>query len=134
MDDKQAFEASCHCGQLRVEVTGEALRISVCHCYACQRRTGSAFGVQARFPEERVRTIGRSRSHERVADSGNTLRFHFCPDCGSTVYWYLDEAPGTVAVAVGAFADTRFPGPRISVYESRRHPWVHLLGDIEHSD
>lgn len=42
--------ASCSCGQLTARVTGEPVRVSICHCLACQRRTGSVFGVQARFP------------------------------------------------------------------------------------
>lgn len=42
--------ASCSCGQLQIEVQGEPVRVSVCHCLACQRRTGSLFGEQARFP------------------------------------------------------------------------------------
>ncbi len=39
-------EAACHCGQLRLEVTGEPQTVSICNCLACQRRTGSAFGVR----------------------------------------------------------------------------------------
>jgi hypothetical protein len=42
--------ASCSCGQLTAEVSGEPVRVSICHCLACQRRTGSVFGEQARFP------------------------------------------------------------------------------------
>ena len=41
--------ASCSCGQLTAEVTGDPVRISICHCLACQRRTGSVFAEQARF-------------------------------------------------------------------------------------
>ena len=41
--------AACSCGQLRLTVEGEPVRVSICHCLACQRRTGSVFGVQARF-------------------------------------------------------------------------------------
>lgn len=42
--------ASCNCGQLSLSVSGDPIRVSVCHCNACQKRTGSAFGVQARYP------------------------------------------------------------------------------------
>jgi hypothetical protein len=41
--------ASCSCGQLTVVTAGDPIRVSVCHCLACQRRTGSVFGAQARF-------------------------------------------------------------------------------------
>ena len=51
-------EASCSCGQLRLTVEGDPVRISMCHCLACQRRTGSAFGMQARWPKEQVEVPG----------------------------------------------------------------------------
>jgi hypothetical protein len=117
--------ASCSCGQLRIGCEGEPVRISMCHCIACQRRTGSAFGVQARFPREQITGIeGRSAQYVRVADSGNEVRSHFCPDCGTTLFWELEVAPGLIAIAVGGFADPTFPAPRHSVYEGSRHPWA----------
>jgi hypothetical protein len=39
-----------------------------------------------------------------------------------------------IAVTVGAFADPAFPAPRVSVYESRRHPWASVPEDAEHID
>ena len=110
------------------------MRISVCHCTECQRRTGSVFGVQARFPASAVTIDGPSAGWTRTADSGNTIEFHFCPNCGSTVYYLPHAEPDLVAVAVGAFADAAFPAPRVSVYESRRHPWVTVPDGVEHFD
>lgn len=127
-------QATCSCGQLSLSVEGEPVRISVCHCLACQRRTGSVFGMQARFPADRVQIQGRSREFARIADSGSTIRFHFCPDCGTTVHYRMDSQPELVAVPVGAFADPDFPPPRVSVYESRAHAWVRLPEDVEHFD
>lgn len=126
--------ASCSCGQLVARTAGEPLRVSICHCLACQRRTGSAFGVQARFPADAVVVEGRSREYVRVGDEGGTGRHHFCPECGSTVFCRPDAMPGIVIVFVGAFADPGFPQPRISVYEERRHPWLRLPDDIERVD
>ncbi len=48
---------------------------------------------------------GRSSEYRRIADSGNALRFHFCLECGSTVYYLLEQSPEVIAVPVGAFAD-----------------------------
>jgi len=126
--------AACGCGQLHLSTEGEPVRISMCHCLACQRRTGSTFGVQARFPRDKVRTEGRSTQYVRTADSGNRATFHFCPECGATVYYVIEKAPEVIAVPVGAFADPSFPAPRISVYESRRHSWTGLPQDVEHFD
>lgn len=126
--------ASCSCGKLALVARSEPVRISVCHCLACQRRTGSAFGAQARFPSVAVEVSGPSTAYRRIADSGNAITFHFCPHCGSTVYYAPEAEPGVIAVPLGAFADPDFPRPRVSVYESRRHGWVGLPDDIEHLD
>jgi hypothetical protein len=118
-------EAACSCGQLRVVTTGEPVRISMCHCLACQRRTGSAFGAQVRFAPSQCRFEGRSKTFERIGDSGGKATFHFCPECGATVHWSIDKMPETVAVAIGAFDDPAgLPAPTVSIYETRRLPWV----------
>lgn len=116
--------ASCSCGQLVVTCQGEPIRISMCHCYECQKRSGSVFAAQARFPNERVTIEGRSTEYVRKGDEGSTLRFRFCPTCGSTVHYSIDDWAGVTAVAVGAFADASFPEPAFSVYEDRKHAWV----------
>lgn len=122
--------ASCSCGQLRLTCAGEPVRISICHCLECQKRTGSVFATQARFPRERVAIEGRSTEWTRLGDSGASANFHFCPVCGATVYWEAPGAPETVAVAVGAFADPSFPPPFVSVYEERQHPWALAAGEL----
>ena len=106
----------------------------MCHCLACQRRTGSAFGAQARFPRGQIRVEGRHTDYVRVSDEGEERTFHFCPECGSTVFYELPSAPDVYAVPLGAFADPTFPAPRVSVYESRRHPWVAVPEGAEHLD
>jgi hypothetical protein len=116
--------ATCSCGQLKVTCEGEPQRLSICHCLECQRRTGSAFGIQARFRTEDVRIEGQSSEWKRVGDEGGRITFHFCPTCGSTVYYTATYAPESTAVAVGAFADRNFPGPTVEVYEERRHLWL----------
>jgi hypothetical protein len=66
----------------------------------------------------------------RLGDSGKPITFHFCPECGATVYWQLENAPGLIAVPIGAFADPTFPPPRHSVYEAHRHPWAMNAGAL----
>jgi hypothetical protein len=115
--------ASCSCGQLRLVAHGDPIRVSMCHCLACQRRTGSTYGAQARFATVNVEITGSSTEYVRVGDEGTAIRFHFCPTCGATVYYWSGDGSWR-AVPVGAFADPSFPPPSVSVYEERRHPWV----------
>ncbi len=116
--------ATCACGQLAVRCATEPALVSLCHCLACQRRTGSTYGIAAFFRREDVTATGRTSTYTRPSDSGHDVAFHFCPECGSTVWWEPRRKPDMVAVAVGAFADPGFPAPSQAVYEDHRHPWV----------
>ena len=129
-----ARTASCRCGQLRATVTGEPVRVSVCHCLNCKKRSGSAFAVQARWPAEQVTIEGSSKPFVIVADSGNSATFHFCPECGSDVYYAIDgKFDGLIAVPLGAFDDPYFGMPDYSVWEQRKHDWVAIVGEgIDH--
>src|SRR4051812_12660922 len=94
--------AACSCGQLTLVAEGDPVRVSMCHCLACQRRTGSTFGAQARFPRDNMKIEGQSTSYARTGDEGSVATFHFCPTCGSTVYYDLGGMPEMIAVPVGA--------------------------------
>ena len=125
-------EAACACGQLRAVCRGEPGRISVCHCHDCQRRSGSAFSAQARWPVAAVEITGEAYTFERVGDSGHWGRFRFCPTCGSTIAYQIEAMPGQIAVPLGAFADDTFPPPAFSVYENRQTSWLAVTGDVHH--
>jgi hypothetical protein len=118
--------AACSCGQLSARCQGEPAKVSVCHCLACQRRTGPAFGIAAFFPREAVGVSGQAAAFIRPSDSGHLVTHHFCPSCGSTVYWEPSRRPETIAVGVGAFADPSFPPPSQAVNDQDRHRWVTL--------
>jgi hypothetical protein len=124
--------ASCSCGQLTATTTEDPIGVSVCHCLACQRRTGSVFGAQARFRSESVEVNGRSNRYVRIGDEGSRATFDFCPDCGATVHYAIEGCEGFTAIPVGAFAEPGFPAPAFSVYEERKHAWVGLPPGIEH--
>ena len=124
--------ASCSCGQLTATTIGDPIGVSVCHCLACQRRTGSVFGAQARFHRHQVQINGPSKQYVRVGDEGSNIMFSFCPNCGATVHYEVQDHKESVAIPVGAFAEPNFPGPTFSVYEDRKHGWVSLPDGIEH--
>ncbi|MCA1405369.1 GFA family protein [Ensifer sp. IC3342] len=118
--------ASCACGQLRIDVQGEPLGVGVCHCFACQRRTGSVFAALAAFAAP-YKVTGTATEYVRTGDQGARFRFRFCPVCRTNLF-HTEEGyeESSVAVAVGAFADPAFPPPEDSVYDCRRHSWVQL--------
>jgi hypothetical protein len=124
--------ASCSCGQLTAAIADEPIRVGVCHCLACQRRTGSVFDAQARFRKESVEIRGQSTQYVRIGDEGSKATFSFCPACGATVHYQIEGHEETIAIPVGAFAEPGFPEPTVSVYEERKHVWVAMPENIEH--
>jgi hypothetical protein len=60
--------AECSCGQLSAICSGEPIRVSVCHCLACKRRTGSAFSFNVRFAKEHVSIQGQAAEFKRIGD------------------------------------------------------------------
>jgi arylsulfatase len=64
---------------------------------------------------------------EKTIDYGT---YHFCPECGSTVYWEISNAPEIVGVAVGGFIDPTFPPPMISGFEAYGRTWVMNISDL----
>ena len=128
-------KASCSCGQLGIVVEGEPSMVAACNCIECQKRTGSVLGVGAYFKDEHVtETYGKSSSYERQGDSGLNGKSHFCPNCGSTVFWHAEFMKNHTGVAVGCFADPNFPAPKYSAWNHTRHKWVSYPENVMCSD
>lgn len=127
------MQARCACGALTVTLPEDLTpAVVACHCTACQRRTGSPFGVGAYYPLSTLAIAGETKSWTRTTDSGGAFTTHFCPTCGSNVYWSTDKHPDAVGIAVGAVADPHFPAPIRSVWEETRHDWVDIPTATQH--
>lgn len=126
--------ADCSCGQVNLVCHGEPIRTAICHCFECQKRTGSVFGVQARFLKEQVSFSGEMIEYTRISDSGNQVTYSFCPRCSTTMLLKLQAAPEFLVVPVGVFQQQDLPTPSCSVYEQRKQGWVRFECQMEHYD
>jgi hypothetical protein len=103
----------------------------ICHCTNCKRRTGSAFGISAYF--DRATVV--SRTGETAvyafhhAPQNHDQERHFCPKCGTTLFWYVSALPETIGIAGGCFADDNLPDPTYSVTDKKRETWLTLPSD-----
>jgi Glutathione-dependent formaldehyde-activating enzyme len=89
--------------------------------------------MQAVFKADQVQVFGRFTDYVRVSGEADRKEhvFHFCPDCGSQVFYTEPSDPDLVVVSVGSFADPTFPPPTASGYDSRRHSWVGLPASVQ---
>ncbi|HWU14258.1 MAG TPA: GFA family protein [Caulobacter sp.] len=118
--------ASCHCHGVRLTCVGDPRKVSMCCCVDCQRRTGSAFSVAVFFSNEQVTVDGKTQTYARPSASGFAVTFHFCPACGSNLFWRPQRMPDRIGIAIGAFADPDFPGPQQVVWTKDRQTWLDL--------
>ena len=100
-------EGGCICGSLRYVTNGDPLRVIVCHCTWCQKRTGSAFSVEAAFKEDQVEITGwPPTKYRHLSDeSGRWLDLEFCPKCGTNIGFTLEKLPGIRIIDAGTFDD-----------------------------
>lgn len=117
--------ASCACGQLCIGVDGAPRGVGLCHCLACQKRTGSVFAALASFAAS-YRVTSRATEYVRTGDRCAKFIFRFCPVCCANLLHTEEGCDGSVSAAVDAFAGPDFPPPEVSVYDCRRHKSVTL--------
>ncbi|WED29414.1 GFA family protein [Vibrio sp. DW001] len=126
--------ASCSCNLVTIRCMGEPIRTAICHCFECQKRTGSVFGVQARYLTENTVLDGEIVSYSRIADSGNQVTYDFCPRCGTTMRLKLNAVPDATIVPLGLFKEQDFTSPSFSVYEQRKRGWILFDCEMDHFD
>ncbi len=132
--------AECACGQVQVTVENEPVAVVTCHCDFCQKRTGSVFQVSAVFPDAHgIAITGETMIYNGLESkgvgttNGDEISSHFCPTCGSTVFWTFEGRP-VLAIAVGSFADPDFPAPTAELHLPYRHHWLQPVAGAEQFD
>ena len=127
----------CVCGANRFKAIGDPRRVTICHCKWCQRRTGTAFGVEVVFNSDQVEIAGREITRYRhISDeSGRWLDVEFCSRCGSNLGFTLEATPGLRTLPAGAFDDPEWiRAERYAfrhVYVRSRRDWSELSPDVQ---
>jgi hypothetical protein len=122
-------KAVCCCGACSITVDGEPTLNAICHCSSCKKRTGSAFGWSAYFPDANV--LAKTGAFNVYAkDGASGYNRFFCANCGTTLYWKsFGFLPDQTGVAGGCFADDPLPPPNLSASNAGRCAWLGLPDD-----
>ena len=133
----EARSGGCVCGAVRYVSQGAPVRVTLCHCAWCQRRTGTAFGTEVVFRAEQVQLSGIAPSQYRHTsdESGRWLELYFCPRCGTNLGFTLEAVPGVRTVPAGTYDDPTWLDPRHvgfrHVFTRTRRPWSELSSHVE---
>ena len=118
--------ASCCCGACQLEIEGEPVLNGVCHCDNCKRRTGSAFGWSAYFPDARI-VARRGSLTLYEPNSATPQQRYFCAACGTTLCWASPAfMPGHIGVAGGCFTADPLGEPTLTATDAKRCAWLGL--------
>ena len=96
-----AHAGGCLCGQVRYVAQGKPLAVTLCHCDNCRRNTGSAYSVNAIFPEAAVSVTGDLAVFTDRGDSGLPVLRHFCGRCGTPLRSVAEATRGLFVLKAG---------------------------------
>ena len=91
-----------------------------------QEAHGQRLCLECKLSIRRGEDRGQHHSYARQTGSGRTNVYHFCPTCGSTVFYDVEMRPGMISIPAGAFADPDFPPPTVELFEVRRADWCSI--------
>lgn len=123
----QIRQGGCICGAVRYRALGKPLRVTVCHCTFCQRRTGGALSIHAWFEADNTALDGELGTYEHRSDESNFfLRLHFCRRCATTVMLTLEKRPALRLIMVGTLDDPKSVEVDFHVWRRSAQPWICL--------
>ena len=116
----------CLCGKVTVELVGEPLAVSLCHCVNCQKTSGSAFSVIAIVLKDNIRFAGDVGVFNDVGDSGHGFERCFCTGCGSPVESRSEHlaSRGITIVKASLFDDTSWLQPNEQIFCQSSQRWL----------
>ncbi|MBM4156969.1 MAG: GFA family protein [Lentisphaerae bacterium] len=118
---------SCHCGAVRYESRGKALRFVNCHCPDCRKFSGSAFATVLAVESEGFEVVA-GADHLVPHESSPGKRRYFCRTCGCHVFARADARPGMVMVRAGTLDDDPGLRPQCHIWVGAKAPW-HGISD-----
>jgi len=121
------LSGGCLCGAVRYILT-QHVRFNpyACHCTDCQRRTGSAFGIQLTARTEDVEFTGEMSEGRHVQPSGAVAQIYACPRCFSRLFTTNDRRPGLLNLRAGTLDTSKDLTPRFHVWVRSKQPWIVL--------
>ena len=120
-------KGQCHCGAVQYDMPAETKHQAICHCSDCRRHAGAPFVSWALVDKDATTISGETQAYA----SSEHGRRHFCPNCGTTLFYTNDVVfPGLVDVQTGTLDDPDALPPTAQVQAAERLGWVERLADI----
>jgi hypothetical protein len=106
------------------------MRPYACHCHDCQRRTGSAFGIQLGVAEADLSVEGQVIEGRHVQPSGAVAGIFACAACLTRLWTTNDQRPGFANLRAGTLDNSPEIVPAAHFWVGSKQPWIVLPADV----
>ena len=122
----------CLCRKVRFRITAAPIAMRYCWCRDCQYFAAGNATVNVVFPSSALTVEGELKDYRSVADSGNVMHRHFCPECGTPVLSAAESRPHLVIVRNGALDDTGLSKPGTTIWTDSAPEWAWIDESLPH--
>lgn len=126
----ESFSGGCLCGAVKYTCEGEAMFAGHCQCTVCRKLSGTGHSSFFAVPADSLHLEGKTGFHEYGADSGNTVRRHFCSGCGSPIYAENSGMPELRMLCASNLDNPELFQPGLVVYTKSAVSWDHIGSDL----
>jgi hypothetical protein len=123
------LKGGCHCGAVRYESHGKALRFVNCHCDDCRKISGSAFGSVLAVEAAGFKVVAGEENLIPYPSSPGKQRC-FCRTCGSHVFARMENRPGLILIRAGTLDDDPGLRPQAHIWVKAKAPWHEITDRI----
>lgn len=123
-----SITGGCHCGAIRYRVEGEAIVHALCHCSDCRRSAGAPMVGWTMYPATAL-TVTQGRP--KLRHSSEHGRRHFCPDCGTGLFYFNEQIlPGLVDIQSATYDEPEAVPPQAHIQVAERLGWMKTAHEL----
>jgi hypothetical protein len=117
----------CHCGAVRYEMPAETIHRALCHCSDCRRHSGAPMVAWGLVRKDQLKVDGETREYA----SSEHGRRHFCPKCGTPLFYTSDAVfPGQIDVQIATLDNPDAIEPTAQIQTAERIGWMERLDQL----
>jgi hypothetical protein len=127
-EEQAMITGGCHCGAIRYQADGEALTHALCHCTDCRRHAGAPMVGWTMYPQGAIKV---TKGTPKVYASSEHGRRHFCPDCGTGLFYTNTEMlPGIIDIQSATYDDPHSVPARAHIQVAERIRWMERAHEL----
>lgn len=125
-----AVTGGCLCGAVRYTLSAEPVAARRCWCRLCQYLAAGTATANLIVPRDGLALTEALTEFVSKADSGNVMRRHFCPRCGTPIGGLADARPHLYVLRIGTLDDPDLYPPQATIWTDAAPRWALIDHDL----